>query len=180
MSIQSSKKNSSSKAKVVRNLFLFIKSFILCTTAVVFLMVGPALADNSYNDENIPTVERNECSQINEYKDGSNIISGKKAIQEAIKNGKLQHIFYKGDTLVPEDGFKFKTLKVVLPDGSTTKRFQLFSQDDIFSEIELACSCDGFSSSEGCTQIGSSPFGIVCGGFCNGCQAYVLFVNQAE
>ena len=101
---------------------------------------------------------------------------GKETIQSSIEKGQLQNVYYKGNYLMPKKGYKFKKLTVSLPDGTRTARFQLFDNRGNFADIEVACSCDGFSSSGACTQIGSSPFGgILCGGACGGCEAFVLF-----
>ena len=100
---------------------------------------------------------------------------GKRAIKKAIKENKLRNVVYKNNAITPKEGYEFKILVVKLPDGKESKRFQLFDSEGNFSNVEVACSCDGFSSSGACGQIGSSPFGLICGGTCDGCEAFVLF-----
>lgn len=102
---------------------------------------------------------------------------GKAAIQEAITSGKLQHVYYDGDTLKAEGGFQFQRASIKLPSGAEVEGFRLVTKDGQppASGVDVACSCDGMSSSGACTQIGSEPFGVTCGGSCEGCEAFVLF-----
>jgi len=103
------------------------------------------------------------------------IAVGRKAIKNAIKDKKLLNVGYKNNTVIAKQGYTFKTLTITLPNGNKSKRFQLFDSEGKFSNVEVACSCDGFSSSGACGPIGSDPMGVTCGGTCEGCEAFVLF-----
>jgi hypothetical protein len=100
---------------------------------------------------------------------------GKKAIQEAIAAGKLQNVYYDGKVLKARDGFMFERANIMFPNGTSAKGFRLKKDDGGFVGIDVACSCDGMSSSGACGQIGSDPLGVICGGSCQGCEAFVLF-----
>lgn len=100
---------------------------------------------------------------------------GKEAIQKAIAAGKLQHVYYDGDALKPADGFRFHRASVTLPNGTVVEGFRLARSGGDLLAIDVVCSCDGMSSNGACGQIGSEPFGISCGGSCEGCEAFVLF-----
>lgn len=100
---------------------------------------------------------------------------GKEEIQKAIAAGKLQHVYYDGEVLKSEDGFRFQRASVTLPNGTTADGFRLARSGGDLLAIDVVCSCDGMSSSGACSQIGSEPLGISCGGSCEGCEAFVLF-----
>ncbi len=121
--------------------------------------------------------DKNDTLVAPQSRDGStsNTAFSKKNIQQAIREGKIRNIYYKGNTIMPSKGYQFKALTLILPNGAQANRFQLYSDDGDFSNIEVACSCDGLSSNGACAQIGSEPLGITCGGSCDGCEAFVLF-----
>ena len=114
------------------------------------------------------------CSS-NQNSDSRESAFGKDNIQKAITAEKLQHVYYDGKVLKAKDGFAFQRAKITLPNGTVAEGLRLRGNDGEFVGIDVACSCDGMSSSGACTQIGSDPLGAVCGGSCQGCEAFVLF-----